>query len=302
MAEFASAKGQPVPTETVVSSISKLAGLDATALEEATAERQRAFIRERYGASAAGRAAGCCDDGAAGCCDDVAGPTPMPAGAAPKDFAAMSEAMGYSTEQVKGLGNLGLGCGNPFTDANIVPGETVLDLGSGAGFDCFLASKMVGADGRVIGVDMTQEMITTSRANASEAVKQGLPANTSFRLGEIEYLPVADNSVDCIISNCVVNLSMDQPQVYKEAFRVLKPGELTASQRLCSLSCVAHTPVAVSQGAGSATRTSCSSATTQCPPRSPPRRRSAHESQAPPPSLSSRGSWRAPDSRMWRSE
>ena len=112
MAEFASAKGQPVPTETVVSSISKLAGLDATALEEATAERQRAFIRERYGASAAGRAAGCCDDGAAGCCDDVAGPTPMPAGAAPKDFAAMSEAMGYSTEQVKGLGNLGLGCGN----------------------------------------------------------------------------------------------------------------------------------------------------------------------------------------------
>ena len=86
MAEFASGKGQPVPTETVVSSISKLAGLDATALEEATAERQRAFIRERYGASAAGRAAGCCDDGAAGCCDDVAGPTPMPAGAAPKDF------------------------------------------------------------------------------------------------------------------------------------------------------------------------------------------------------------------------
>ena len=85
---------------------------------------------------------------------------------------------------------------------------------------------MVGADGRVIGVDMTQEMITTSRANASEAVKQGLPPNTSFRLGEIEYLPVADNSVDCIISNCVVNLSMDQPQVYKEAFRVLKPGEL----------------------------------------------------------------------------
>ena len=226
MAEFASGKGQPVPTETVVSSISKLAGLDATALEEATAERQRAFIRERYGASAAGRAAGCCDDGAAGCCDDVAGPTPMPAGAAPKDFAAMSEAMGYSTEQVKGLGNLGLGCGNPFADANIVEGETVLDLGSGAGFDCFLASKMVGADGRVIGVDMTQEMITTSRANASEAVKQGLPPNTSFRLGEIEYLPVADNSVDCIISNCVVNLSMDQPQVYKEAFRVLKPGEL----------------------------------------------------------------------------
>ena len=102
----------------------------------------------------------------------------------------------------------------------------MLDLGSGAGFDCFLASKMVGADGRVIGVDMTQEMITTSRANASEAVKQGLPPNTSFRLGEIEYLPVADNSVDCIISNCVVNLSMDQPQVYKEAFRVLKPGEL----------------------------------------------------------------------------
>jgi ubiquinone/menaquinone biosynthesis C-methylase UbiE len=113
---------------------------------------------------------------------------------------------------------MGLGCGNPQAIASLRPGETVLDLGCGGGFDCFLAAKAVGESGRVIGVDMTPEMISKARQNA---VKAGV-SNVEFRLGEIENLPVADNSVDVIISNCVINLSPDKARVYKEAFRVLK--------------------------------------------------------------------------------
>jgi SAM-dependent methyltransferase len=116
--------------------------------------------------------------------------------------------------------NLGLGCGNPQAIADLKPGEVVLDLGSGAGFDCFLASRQVGETGRVIGVDMTPEMISKARANAT----QGGYTNTEFRLGEIEHLPVADGSVDVIISNCVVNLSPDKQQVFREAHRALKTG------------------------------------------------------------------------------
>lgn len=115
--------------------------------------------------------------------------------------------------------NLGLGCGNPIALASLKPGETVLDLGSGPGLDCFLAANKVGKHGNVIGIDMTPEMIAKARKNA----KKKYPT-VEFRLGKIEKLPVADNSVDVIISNCVINLSPDKPKVFKEAFRVLKPG------------------------------------------------------------------------------
>lgn len=116
--------------------------------------------------------------------------------------------------------NLGLGCGNPLISAALQSGETVLDLGSGAGFDCFLAARSVGPTGRVIGVDMTPEMVAKARANATAANA----TNVEFRLGQIEQLPVADNSVDAILSNCVINLSPDKPQVFREGFRVLKAG------------------------------------------------------------------------------
>jgi SAM-dependent methyltransferase len=115
---------------------------------------------------------------------------------------------------------MGLGCGNPQAIAALRPGETVLDLGSGGGFDCFLAARRVGPQGKVIGVDMTPEMLSKARANAVE----GGYANVEFRLGEIEALPVADNTVDVIISNCVINLSPEKLRVYREAYRVLKSG------------------------------------------------------------------------------
>jgi SAM-dependent methyltransferase len=137
--------------------------------------------------------------------------------------ATPAQTLGYSTEEIAVLpegADLGLGCGNPQAIASLKPGETVLDLGSGAGFDCFLASRSVGPTGRVIGVDMTPEMLTKARASA----KNANTTNVEFRLGQIEHLPVADNSVDAIISNCVINLSPDKPQVFREAFRVLKPG------------------------------------------------------------------------------
>ncbi len=136
---------------------------------------------------------------------------------------ATARAIGYSDEDLAGVppdANLGLGCGNPVALASLKRGETVLDLGSGAGFDCFLAARKVGPTGKVIGVDMTPEMVERARQNARKA---GI-ANVEFRLGEIEHLPVADNSIDVVISNCVVNLSPDKPQVFREALRVLKPG------------------------------------------------------------------------------
>jgi SAM-dependent methyltransferase len=131
--------------------------------------------------------------------------------------------LGYSSEEcaiVPEGSNLGLGCGNPQAIAALKQGETVLDLGSGGGFDCFLASKSVGDTGKVIGVDMTPEMISLARNNA----KKGNYINTEFRLGEIEHLPVADSTIDVIISNCVINLSPEKEKVFIEAFRVLKPG------------------------------------------------------------------------------
>lgn len=135
----------------------------------------------------------------------------------------LSRGIGYSAEELDSApegANLGLGCGNPQAIAALKPGETVLDLGSGAGFDAFLAARQLGESGRVIGVDMTPDMVSKARANAAK----GGYANVEFRLGEIEHLPVADASVDVIISNCVINLSPDKAQVFRDAFRVLKPG------------------------------------------------------------------------------
>lgn len=160
-------------------------------------ERMRREVRERYGriaetgVSCCGQTSGCCS----GPARDIA--QELPAGV-----------------------NLSLGCGNPVALATLKEGETVLDLGSGPGFDCLLAARRVGPRGHVIGVDMTPEMLFRARTNAE---KIGVK-NVEFRLGEIEHLPVADSSVDVIISNCVINLAIDKPQVFREAFRVLKPG------------------------------------------------------------------------------
>jgi len=135
----------------------------------------------------------------------------------------ISKRIGYSEEEINSVpegANLGLGCGNPVALASLKEGETVLDLGSGAGFDCFLAARRVGNDGKVIGVDMTPEMIDKARETAIKGKYQ----NVEFRLGEIENLPVADDTVDVVISNCVINLSPDKKRVFEEAFRALKPG------------------------------------------------------------------------------
>ena len=165
-------------------------------------------VRDRY-ARAATSDAGCCE--------------PSSCGDAVASAGEISESIGYSARQltqVPEAANLGLGCGNPTAIASLSEGEVVLDLGSGAGLDCFLASAQVGSSGRVIGVDMTPEMLERARSNA----ETGGYANVEFRLGEIEALPVADGSVDVIISNCVLNLSADKPKVLSEAFRVLKSG------------------------------------------------------------------------------
>lgn len=160
--------------------------------------------------------------GSTGCCGPTSG-CATPSGS-PQAFAAK---LGYSTEELAALpdgANMGLSCGNPSAIAALQPGQVVLDLGSGGGFDCFLAGPKVGAEGRVIGVDMTPEMLSTARRNlASYRERTGLD-NVEFRLGEIEHLPVADASVDVILSNCVINLSPHKAQVWRDVARVLKPG------------------------------------------------------------------------------
>jgi SAM-dependent methyltransferase len=174
--------------------------------EHDTLRRQ---VRETYGAIAR---EGCCGCGPS-CC------TPGEGAVAER----LSRGIGYSSDELAAVpegANLGLGCGNPQAIAALKSGETVLDLGSGAGFDCFLAAGQVGKAGRVIGVDMTPDMVSRARANAAA----GGYAHVEFRLGEIEHLPVADATVDVILSNCVINLSPDKAQVFREAFRVLKPG------------------------------------------------------------------------------
>ncbi|HEY7726847.1 MAG TPA: arsenite methyltransferase [Candidatus Eisenbacteria bacterium] len=193
-------------------------------MKNATEIRER--VRERYGALAEGSAGGCgCGCGTAGTGAERGDPpradTTGCCGSG-TSLAALHQ-IGYSTEQAAAVpkeADLGLGCGNPLAFAGVRAGETVLDLGSGAGIDAFLASREVGPDGRVIGVDMTHAMLDRARATAS---REGY-GNVEFRLGEIEHLPVADASVDVIISNCVINLSPEKRQVFAEAFRVLRPG------------------------------------------------------------------------------
>ncbi|WP_256295960.1 arsenite methyltransferase [Haloarchaeobius salinus] len=180
------------------------AGLDAAT--------QRAAVRERYGRIAE-ESGSCCDDSASCCAETADG----------DGRNEVSKQHGYSAADlaaVDGDANLNLGCGNPTAIASLDAGDTVLDLGSGGGFDCFLAAREVGPDGHVVGVDMTPEMVETARDN----VAANDTTNVEFRLGEIEHLPVADASVDVVISNCVVNLSPDKPQVLREAYRVLRPG------------------------------------------------------------------------------
>jgi SAM-dependent methyltransferase len=169
------------------------------------------MVRARYGGIAAASEASCCTPSLSSCCG---------AEAAAHDKARR---MGYSEAELAAVpegANLGLGCGNPQAIAAIEPGEVVVDLGSGAGFDCFLAARQVGDAGHVIGVDMTHEMLKKARDNAARIGA----ANVEFRLGELEHLPIGDNAADVVISNCVINLVPDKQQMFREAFRVLKSG------------------------------------------------------------------------------
>ncbi len=173
-------------------------------MSESKADDVRAVVREHYGNIARGANPGC----APGCCSSVG---------------TAATILGYSADQTGAVpdgADLGLGCGNPTAIASLRDGEAVLDLGAGGGFDCFIAARQVGPRGRVIGVDMTADMVARARDNARKVNA----ANVEFRLGEIEHLPVADASVDAILSNCVINLSPDKPAVFREAFRVLRAG------------------------------------------------------------------------------
>lgn len=179
-------------------------------------EETRQIVRERYGTIARSDDACCNDSGGDGSSDDASC-------CSDSTTETGSEQLGYSDQDIAAVAegaDLGLGCGNPKGFADMTRGETVLDLGSGAGFDCFLAAQEVGAEGRVIGVDMTAEMVSKARENV---VKNDV-SNVEFRLGEIAHLPVADEVVDIVISNCVINLAPEKHQVFADTYRALKPG------------------------------------------------------------------------------
>lgn len=186
-----------------------MAALDGSVREDMKDEKIRRTVREKYAKAAKEETFSCCSI------------TSPPRSGSTSASESISRQFGYSQEDIDSVpegSNLGLGCGNPIILANLKRGETVLDLGSGAGFDCFLAANRVGGKGKVIGVDMTPEMIEKARKNARKSNYH----NVEFRLGEIENLPVADGTVDVVISNCVINLSPDKKRVFEEAFRVLK--------------------------------------------------------------------------------
>jgi len=181
-------------------------------MKEESADIIRQVVRGRYAKAAGGSGCGCLSEPSSPCC-----------GSGSNAVLDLNQLMGYTQGELESVvdgASLGLGCGNPTAIGSLRPGEVVLDLGSGGGFDCFLAAQKVGDQGRVIGVDVTPEMLSKARENAGRMAA----GNVEFRLGEIEHLPVGDNSVDVIISNCVINLSPEKEQVFKEAFRVLKPG------------------------------------------------------------------------------
>jgi arsenite methyltransferase len=186
-----------------------------TLLTDEQTDSVRKLVREGYTKIAQETSAGCCAPGVS-CC-----------GSTPQEADKLARELGYTVEELQALpdgANMGLSCGNPAALAALKPGETVLDLGSGGGFDMFIAGRKVGATGHAIGVDMTPEMLGKARHNIAHYRKETNLDNVEFRLGEIEHLPVADNSVDVIISNCVINLSPDKAQVWREMARVLKPG------------------------------------------------------------------------------
>jgi SAM-dependent methyltransferase len=196
----------------------------------------RELVREGYARVAAGEGSCCGPKQSCGCAGGD-GPTP-------EELAAQ---IGYSAAELSGLpasANMGLSCGNPHALAALKPGEVVLDLGSGGGFDIFIAGRKVGPTGRAIGVDMTPEMLAKARQNGIAYREQSKLDNVEFRLGEIEHLPVADNSVDVVISNCVLNLSPDKPQVWREIARVLKPGGRVA---VSDLALIRPLPAAIQQ-------------------------------------------------------